>query len=126
MNNNRLSSQVLKNSAANKMNINILDRISLVEKAKKLIKGPSNYSIKDGLKFVISDNKSVVPVHRSKIGVEVIDSKSGAIIQTFESYHECASFFGVTHPTISYRIKNKNTFKAPQLESKTVFLTRRI
>lgn len=124
MNNNRLSSRALKNTSANEMDIDILDRTHLIEKVKKLINGPSNYSIKDGLKFVISDNKSIIPVHRSKVGVEVIDSASGAIIQTFESYHECASFFGVTHPTITYRVKNKNTFKAPQLESKTVYLNR--
>ena len=105
MNNNRLSSRALKNSSANEMNINILDR-TLVEKVKKLINGPSNYSIKDGLKFVLSDNKSIIPIHRSKVGVEVIDFKSGVILQTFESYHECASLFGVTHSAIIYRIKN--------------------
>lgn len=124
MNNNRLSLRARINFNANEMDLYILDRTSLIEKAKKLINGPSNYSIKDGQKFVISDNKAIIPVHRSKIGVKVIVSESGDIIQTFESYHECAFFFGVTHPTIANRIKNKTIFKAPQLDGKTVYLNR--
>nr|ATI20373.1 LAGLIDADG endonuclease [Juglanconis oblonga] len=122
MNNNRLSTQTIQN--INAKGILSLDRTQLVEKSKKLINGPSNYEINNGIKFVVSENKPIIPVHRSKVGVEVIDSERGNIIQTFESYHECASFFGVTHPAVTYRIKNKNTFKAPQFDNKTVYLKR--
>lgn len=122
MNNNRLSTRA--SGKASTKGINDLSRTQLIAEAIKLLDGSSNYEIRDGVKFVVSDNKPIIPVHRSKVGVDVVDSESGNILQTFESYHECASFFGVTHPAISYRIKQKSTFTANQFNDKLVYLNR--
>lgn len=124
MNNNRLSTRVSVKANTGEAGTNDLSRTQLIAEAIKLLDGSSNYETRDGVKFVVSDNKPIIPVHRSKVGVDVVDSESGNILQTFESYHECASFFGVTHPAISYRIKQKSTFRANQFNDKLVFVRR--
>lgn len=59
---------------------------------------------------------------RTKIGVAVVELESGKVLQTFQSYHDCASFLAVTHPAVSYRIKKENSFIADQFGNKKVYL----
>ena len=102
MNNNRLST--------NTNSVLPIDRSQLLTDANSLIDGVSNYEIKSGVKFIISSNKAVRVICRTKIGVAVLEKASDKVLKTFESYHDCASFLGVTHPSISYRIKKQTFF----------------
>ena len=94
MNNNRLSTSKEPR----------VDRTLLYTEIDKLLSGPSNYDIKEDKKYIKSLGRYVRHEIRIKaLGVQLVDSESGNIIQTFSSFYDCSKFLGVSRPTVSNR-----------------------
>jgi hypothetical protein len=100
MNNNRLST-------ADKPGV---DRAQLLLKIDELLSLPidTNYEIIDGKTFIKSLNR--FRIDQGSVAVELVED-SGNIIQSFNSYIDCAKFLGVTGTTISNRAKKGTQFK---------------
>ena len=112
MNYNRLST-----SKAPKVN-----RTLLQEDIVKLLNGPSNYEIKEGKKFIKSLGRYVR--HEAAIkaqAVQLVDFESGNLIRTFNSFHDCSKFLGISRPTVSDRSRKGTQFF---YEGKLVYLKR--
>ena len=94
MNNNRLST-------SNKPRV---DRTLLYTEIDKLLNGTSNYEIKEGKKYIKSLGRYVrYEISIKALGVQLVDSESGNIIQTFNSFYDCSKFLGISRPTVSNR-----------------------
>jgi hypothetical protein len=96
MNNNRLSTNLVKPD-------NLSD-----ENIQRLLASESNFEIHPNGKIWI---KSLGKYYREggSVAVEVLD-ESGLVVNSFSSLTDCASFFGVGKNTISRRISNYSSF----------------
>ena len=97
MNNNRLST-------AGKP---VVNRTELLSEIEQLLNLPSNYEIKDGRTFIKSLNR--FRVDSQPVAVELLDDRDN-IINSFNTYADCARFLEVTHSTVSTRAKKGNLF----------------
>jgi len=99
MNNNRLST-------SGKPQINILERVKLIEDITKLLSTPSNYEYQeDGKIHIISENRLLLP--RGKRGKPVkvaLISSEGNVINTFNSIGDCAKFLDIVPSTARNRL----------------------
>lgn len=95
MNENRLSSRGVK----------LVERDFLQSEVTRLLKGPSNYEIREGRIFIKSLNK--YHSGRTKTKVELKDQE-GLVFKTFDSMNKCAEFLGVSTHTVAKRIKTNS------------------
>jgi hypothetical protein len=94
MNNNRLSTSKEPR----------VDRTLLYTEIDKLLSGTSNYEIKEGKKYIKSLGRYVRhEISIKALGVQLVDSESGNILQTFSSFYDCSKFLGISRPTVSNR-----------------------
>ena len=99
-----------------------IDRTLLQEDIAKLLSGPSNYEIKEGKKFIKSLGRYVR--HEGVIkaqAIQLIDLESENIIRSFNSFHDCSKFLGISTPTVSNRLSKETQFL---YEGKLAYLKR--
>lgn len=85
-----------------------LDRAALYRDINRLLKGPSNFEIKeDGRIFIKSLNKYLND--KAKIRLEII-SMTGDILKSFDSSADCARYLNVSPMTVSQRLKKGKPF----------------
>lgn len=97
MNNNRLSTSGKPT----------VDRNQLLIDITNMLKGPSNFEVKDGRQIIKSSNK-LVGVGQQTI-VELLEEKGG-IIKTFYSISDCAKHLDVSRTFVYTRLKNGKPF----------------
>jgi hypothetical protein len=110
MNSSRLSTKSGKGSA-------VVDRALLTLEIDKLLKGPSNYEVREGGRiFIKSLNKYLSSNAKAK--VEIQDEK-GNTIKLFDSMADCAKFLGVARMTVTNKLLSG---KPILFENKTIFI----
>jgi hypothetical protein len=98
MNNNRLTTR----------RSGLVDRAALDCDIKRLLKGPSNFEIKeDGRIFIKSLNKYYN--NKAKIRLDLINM-TGDIIESFDSSSDCAKYLNVSPMTVSLRLRSSKPF----------------
>nr|QDG01244.1 LAGLIDADG endonuclease [Scytalidium sp.] len=98
-------SQTNNNRLSTSLDYVVVDREQLLAEVNELLKGPSNFEIRNGRKFVISLNKYY---HSSRLNVcVIIVDENGNKLHSFDSLADCAKFLKVDPSTISKR-KSKN------------------
>lgn len=112
MNSDRLSTKSGKGSA-----VVDVDKALLTLEIDKLLKGPSNYEVREeGRIFIKSLNKYLSS--NAKTRVEVQDEK-GNTIKLFDSMADCAKFLGVAKMTVTNKLLSG---KPILFENKSVFV----
>lgn len=86
-------------------NIPKVNRTLLYDKIEKLLKGPSNFEIKqDGRVYIISLNKYVTGGKRKPISI-ILKDEYKSVINTFKTRGECAKFLAVSPRTVTNRLR---------------------
>src|SRR4051794_33376517 len=98
-----MNSRRLSNSG-----LSVKDRRHIFAEIKRLLNGPSNYEMRGGRIWVISQNKYLNEGIRKE--VQIIDNQ-GNILKTFNSLTDCGKFLGIAKSTVSDRIKKNHSFK---------------
>ena len=96
MNSNRIS------------NGHLVDRTQLLLDIDKLLSLPSNYEIREGRTFIKSLNRFFID--SKPVAVQLVED-SGNILNSYDSYSDCAKTLGVSITTVSNRVKKGNLFK---------------
>lgn len=98
----------MNNRGLSNSGLPVKDRVSISTEIQRFLNGPSNYELREGRIWIVSQNKYLNEGVRKE--VQLIDSQ-GNILKVFNSLTDCGNYLGIAKSTVSDRINKNKSFK---------------